>query len=41
VACEAHALLGQGPAADAERKAALTINPHSLDRNPGLVWLEQ
>jgi tetratricopeptide (TPR) repeat protein len=41
VAYEAHALLGQGPAADAERKAALTINPHSLDRNPGLVWLEQ
>jgi tetratricopeptide (TPR) repeat protein len=41
VASEAHALLGQGPEADAERKAALAINPHSLDRNPGLVWLEQ
>jgi hypothetical protein len=41
VASEAHALLGQGPEADAERKAALAINPHSLDRNPGLVWLEE
>ena len=41
VAAEAHALLGQGPAADAERKAALAVNPHSLDRNPGLVWLEE
>jgi tetratricopeptide (TPR) repeat protein len=41
VAAEAHALLGEGPAADAERKAALAINPHSLDRNPGLVWLEE
>ena len=41
VASEAHALLGQGPEADAERKAALAVNPHSLDRNPGLVWLEQ
>jgi len=41
VAAEAHALLGQGPEADAERKAALAINPHSFDRNPGLVWLEQ
>ena len=41
VAYQAHALLGQGPEADAERKAALAVNPHSLDRNPGLVWLEQ
>jgi tetratricopeptide (TPR) repeat protein len=41
VTAEAHALLGQGPEADAERKAALAINPHSLDRNPGLVWLEE
>lgn len=41
VASEAYALLGRGPEADAERKAALAVNPHCLDRNPGLVWLEQ
>ena len=41
IASEAHALLGQGQAADAERRAALAINPRSLDRNPGMTWLEQ
>ena len=41
VASEAHALLGEGKEADAERAAALAINPHSLDRNPGMTWLEQ
>ncbi len=41
VASEAWALLAEGSRADAERKAALAINPRSLDRNPGLVWLEQ
>jgi tetratricopeptide (TPR) repeat protein len=41
IASEAHALLGQGAEADAERAAALAINPHSLDRNPGMTWLEQ
>ena len=41
IASQAHALLGQGPAADAERRAALAINPRSLDRNPSMTWLEQ
>jgi hypothetical protein len=41
VAAEAYALLGQGERADAERKAALAVNPHSFDRNPGMTWLEQ
>jgi tetratricopeptide (TPR) repeat protein len=41
IASEAHALLGQGKEADDERAAALVINPHSLDRNPGMTWLEQ
>ena len=41
VASEAHALLGRGAEADAERAKALAINPHSLDRNPGMTWLEQ
>ena len=41
IASEAHALLGQGEAADAQRQVALDINPHSLDRNPGMTWLEQ
>ncbi len=41
VASEAYALLGQGKPADAERAAALAINPHSFDRNPGMTWLEQ
>ena len=41
VASEAYALLGQGEQADVERKAALAINPHSFDRNPGMTWLEQ
>jgi len=40
VAAEAYALLGQGERADAERKAALAVNPHSFDRNPGMTWLE-
>lgn len=41
IASEAYALLGQGKQADAERQAALAINPRSLDRNPGMTWLEQ
>ncbi len=41
VASEAYALMGQGEQADTERKAALAINPHSFDRNPGMTWLEQ
>ena len=41
VASEVHALLGQVRDADAERRAALAINPHSFDRNPGMIWLEQ
>ena len=41
VASEAYALLGQGGRADVERKAALAVNPHSFDRNPGMTWLEQ
>ena len=34
------ALLGRSSDADAQRRAALAINPHSFDRNPGMVWLE-
>jgi Tfp pilus assembly protein PilF len=41
IASEAYALLGQGAQADSERQAALAINPRSLDRNPGMTWLEQ
>lgn len=41
VASEAYALMGRGQEADAERKAALAINRHALDRNPGMTWLEQ
>ena len=41
VASQAYALLGQARDADAERQAALAINPHSFDRNPGMIWLEQ
>jgi tetratricopeptide (TPR) repeat protein len=40
VAAEAYALTGQPAKADAAHKRALEINPHSFDRNPGLVWLE-
>ena len=40
VAAEAYALLGRSSDADAQRRAALAINPHSFDRNPGMVWLE-
>ncbi len=39
VAMEAYALAGQGEKADAERRNALAINPHALDRNPAMVWL--
>lgn len=38
VAAQAHALLGQSDAADAEQQKALAINPHSLDRNAALIW---
>ena len=40
VAAEAYALIGRSSDADAQRRAALAINPHSFDRNPGMVWLE-
>jgi tetratricopeptide (TPR) repeat protein len=39
VAMEAHALAGDGARADSERRKALAINPHALDRNPAMVWL--
>lgn len=39
VAMEAYALAGRGDKADAERRDALAINPHALDRNPAMVWL--
>ena len=38
VAAQAHALLGQSDAADAEQQKALAINPHSLDRDAALIW---
>lgn len=41
VASQAYALLSRGAEADAERKAALAVNPHAFDGNPGMVWLEQ
>lgn len=41
VASEAYALMGQGKQSDEQRRAALAINPHSFDRNPGMTWLEQ
>ena len=41
VASEAYALMGRGKEAEAERAAAVAINPHALDRNPGMTWLEQ
>lgn len=37
-ALQAHALAGQSDAAARERKAALAINPHALDRSAALVW---
>lgn len=40
VAAQAYALLGKGREAEAERERAVAINPRSLDRNPGLFWLE-
>ena len=40
VATEAYALSGQAAKADDARKQALAINPHSFDRNPGVVWLD-
>ncbi|MDB5683175.1 MAG: hypothetical protein JWM75_873 [Sphingomonas bacterium] len=39
VAMEAYALAGEGDRADAQRRKALAINPHALDRNPAMVWL--
>src|SRR6185312_13723885 len=38
VAAQAHALLGQSDAADAEQQQALAINPHSLDADSALIW---
>lgn len=40
MAAQAYAVLGDGRRADAERRAALALNPRSLDRNAGLVLLE-
>ncbi|WP_293678234.1 hypothetical protein [uncultured Phenylobacterium sp.] len=37
-AAQAYLLLGQDAAAEAERKKALALNPHSLDRDSGLIW---
>ena len=34
-------LLGRGKEAQAARYAAVAVNPHALDRNPGMTWLEQ
>ena len=41
VAAQAYALLAKGRDAEAERRAALAIDPHGLDRNPGVIWLHQ
>lgn len=38
VAAQAHLLLGQSDAADAEQQKALAINPHALDRDAALIW---
>lgn len=38
VAAQAHTMLGQSDAADAEQQKALAINPHSLDRDAALIW---
>lgn len=38
VAAQAHALLGESDAADAEQQKALAINPHSMDRDAALIW---
>jgi len=37
-AAQAHLLLGQDAAAQAARKAALALNPHSLDPDGALIW---
>ncbi len=37
-AAQAHLLLGQDAAAEAERSKALALNPHSLDRDAALIW---
>jgi predicted RNA polymerase sigma factor len=37
-AAQAHLLMGHDREAQAERKAALAINPHALDRDAALVW---
>jgi tetratricopeptide (TPR) repeat protein len=37
-ASQAHLLLGQTDAADAEQQAALAINPHAADRSAALIW---
>jgi tetratricopeptide (TPR) repeat protein len=38
VAAQAHALLGDGDAADAEQQKALALNPRALDRAGALIW---
>lgn len=38
VAAQAHALLDDSDAADAEQQKALAINPRALDRNAALIW---
>ena len=37
-AAQAHLLLGESDAADAEQQAALAINPHAADRSAALIW---
>jgi tetratricopeptide (TPR) repeat protein len=38
VAAQAHALLGDSDAADAEQQKALALNPRALDRAGALIW---
>jgi tetratricopeptide (TPR) repeat protein len=38
VAAQAHALLGDSEAADAEQQKALAINPHALEPAGALIW---
>ena len=37
-ASQAHLLLGQVDAAEAEHRAAIDLNPHAADRNAALLW---
>ena len=40
LAAQASAMLGRGDAAEAARRRARTIDPHSSDRNPALLWFD-